>query len=191
MFRSSRRDHARAALGHCVTMHRLETKIQLSVVTAGEALPELEVAQMSRESYLLPRPALRTFRNRQRTLQVVLVFVGLICVAGVYPLVGPLLDVPKSDTVPQDQMILSIYIALGVFLPMAVRNPAAHRSLILFAAWGTLAHDAVMVIQQVQRGSRGDLPAFAFIALLCVVLVALAPAKQPLKPSSISAPCDE
>jgi hypothetical protein len=143
---------------------------------------------MSTESYSLPRSARRTFLNRQRALQVVLVLVGLTCLAGLYPLVSALLDGPKSDIVPQDQMILSIYISLGVFLLMAVRNPAAHRSLILFAAWGTLAHDAVMVIQQLQRGSRGDLPAFAFIALLCMVLIALAPAKQPIKPSSISAP---
>jgi len=30
--------------------------------------------------------------------------------------------------------LMSIYFALGIFLPIAVRNPAAHRSLIAFAA---------------------------------------------------------
>ena len=132
---------------------------------------------MSTETYPLARSARHTFLNRQRALEVVLVLVGSACVASLYPLVGALLDGPKSDIVTQDQMILSIYAALGVFLLMAVRNPAAHRSLILFAAWGTLVHDAVMVIQGAQRGNRGDLPAFAFIALICIVLIALAPAK--------------
>jgi hypothetical protein len=43
-----------------------------------------------------------------------------------------------------DDMMLSLYFALGIFLLMAVRNPSAHRSLIAFAAWSSVAHGAVM-----------------------------------------------
>jgi len=77
---------------------------------------------------------------RERALQIVLLFTGLACVAGLYPLSGALRDGVASSINRQDQMILSIYIALGVFL-MAVRKPREHRSLILFAGWSTLAHD--------------------------------------------------
>jgi hypothetical protein len=36
--------------------------------------------------------------------------------------------------------------ALGIFLPIAVRNPWAHRSLIAFAAWSSFAHAVAMSI---------------------------------------------
>jgi hypothetical protein len=49
------------------------------------------------------------------------------------------------------QMMLSIYVTLGIFLLLASRNPSAHRSLIAFAAWSSLAHAAVMTVQ-----SRSD-----------------------------------
>jgi len=42
-----------------------------------------------------------------------------------------------SDT--GDTMMMSLYFTLGVFLPIAVGNPAAHRSLIAFAAWSSFA----------------------------------------------------
>jgi hypothetical protein len=76
-------------------------------------------------------------------------------------------------------MILSIYISLGVFLLIAARNPREHRSLILFAGWSTLAHDAIMIVQGIQyHDLRGDLLGFSIIAVLGLALIALAPAKQ-------------
>jgi hypothetical protein len=36
-------------------------------------------------------------------------------------------------------MMMSLYATLGVFLPLASRNPLAHRSLIAFAAWSSFA----------------------------------------------------
>jgi uncharacterized protein DUF6632 len=42
-----------------------------------------------------------------------------------------------------DTMMLSLYVALGVFLLIAVRNPSAHRRLIAFAAW-SFAHAVAM-----------------------------------------------
>lgn len=117
---------------------------------------------------------------RERALQIVLLFTGLACVAGLYPLSGALRDGVASTINRQDQMILSIYIALGVFLLMAVRKPREHRSLILFAGWSTLVHDGVMIVQGVQHHDlRGDLLGFSIIAIIGLVLIALTPSKQP------------
>jgi hypothetical protein len=37
-------------------------------------------------------------------------------------------------------MMFSVYVTLGIFLLLAVRNPSASRSLIAFTAWSSLAH---------------------------------------------------
>ncbi len=117
---------------------------------------------------------------RERALQVLLLLTGLTCLAGIYPLSGALRDGVASTINPQDQMILSIYIALGVFLLLAVRRPREHRSLILFAGWSTLAHDGVMIVQGIQRHDlRGDLLGFSIIAIIGLLLIVLAPARQP------------
>ncbi len=77
-------------------------------------------------------------------------------------------------------MILSIYIALGVFLLIAARAPREHRSLILFAGWSTLAHDGIMIVQGIQyHDLRGDQIGFTIIGVIGLALIALAPAKQP------------
>lgn len=88
--------------------------------------------------------------TRERVLQVLLVLSGLVCLAGLYPLSGALREGPATTINRQDQMILGIYISLGVFLLIAARNPRQHRSLILFAGWSTLAHDAVMIVQGIE-----------------------------------------
>jgi hypothetical protein len=78
---------------------------------------------------------------RERAQKVVLVIVGLLFVATIYPLLFLLRDEPTL------QMMLSIYATLGVFLLLASRNPSAHRSLIAFAAWSSLAHASTMAVQ--------------------------------------------
>jgi hypothetical protein len=77
---------------------------------------------------------------RERALKVALVVVGILFLATVYPLVQMHLE----ETL---QMMLSIYVTLGVFLLLASRNPSANRSLIAFAAWSSIAHAAVMTVQ--------------------------------------------
>lgn len=114
--------------------------------------------------------------TRQGTLKVLLALIGLLFVAGIYPLVTSMFERKQSDY--PDQMLLAIYVVLGVFLLLAVRNPAAHRSLILFAGWGDLAHIAVMAIQSIQLGNgRGELLVWAGVAIVFASLILLAPAK--------------
>jgi len=115
---------------------------------------------------------------RERALKVVLVLVGLLFTAGVYPLIGSLLHPADSDT--GDTMMLSLYVTLGVFLLIAVRNPSAHRSVIAFAAWSSFAHAVAMSILGLEIPSQkvGFLVGSAVLAVIGVALIALNPAKS-------------
>ena len=60
-------------------------------------------------------------------------------------------------------MLMSIYVTLGIFLLLAVRDPAANRSLMGFGGWANLAHAGVMAAQEyrtaqktLQRASRAS-----------------------------------
>jgi len=126
--------------------------------------------------------------NREGALKVVLVLVGLLFSAGIYPLTMSLWKMNKSDY--GDDMMLSLYFALGIFLLMAVRNPLANRSLIAFAAWSSFAHGAVMAVLGVHIASErgGLLGAAAALVIIGVALIALAPAEQSVeRPSAASA----
>jgi len=109
---------------------------------------------------------------RERVLKVVLVIVGLFFLSNVYWLV----TLREEETL---QMMLSIYVTLGVFLLLAARNPSSHRSLIGFTAWPSLAHAAVMAVQS--RYDMGERMHLLFGTILFGViggaLVVLEPAK--------------
>ena len=79
--------------------------------------------------------------NRERALKVVLVVVGSLFSAAIYPL----MMMVKQD--PALAMMMSLYATLGVFLLLATRNPSEHRSLIAFTAWSSFAHAALMAVQ--------------------------------------------
>jgi hypothetical protein len=64
-------------------------------------------------------------------------------------------------------------------LLLAVRDPAANRSLIAFAGWANLAHAAVMAAQEYRNViERQELAGVVLFAIVGVVLVALAPATE-------------
>ncbi|SRR5438552_9072929 len=114
--------------------------------------------------------------NRERALKILLVLVGLLFLAGIYPLMTSLRQRNESEFAP---MMLSLYVTLGIFLLLATRNPSANRSLIAFAAWSSFAHGAVMAVQAFQnRIERGELGGVALFAIIGVALIVLAPAKQ-------------
>ena len=121
---------------------------------------------------------------RERALKIVLVVVGLIFIAGIYPLIGSLLHPAGSDM--GDTMMLSLYVTLGVFLLIAVRNPLPHRSLIAFAAWSSFAHAVAMSILGLEIPSQrtGFLIGSAVLVVIGVTLIALAPTKQPVERAS-------
>ena len=113
---------------------------------------------------------------RERALKVVLVLVGLLFLAGVYPVVDSLRQIKVVDA---DPMMLSIYVTLGVFVLLAARNPSANRSLIAFTAWSSFAHGAVMAAMAFKIASerRDLLIAVAVLGIIGVALIVLAPAK--------------
>jgi hypothetical protein len=117
--------------------------------------------------------------SRQRTLKFVMIAAGLLFSAGIYPLVMSLWRWQHSDDIVP--MFLSLYVTLGVFLLIAARNPAEHRSLIAFAAWSSFAHAAVMLVQSyVDVAGRPELYGMsALLVAIGVPLLALAPARRP------------
>jgi tryptophan-rich sensory protein len=117
--------------------------------------------------------------NRERALKVVLVVVGLLFCAGVYPL----MMMVKQD--PALAMMMSLYATLGVFLLLAAHKPSEHRSLIAFAAWSSFAHATLMAVQAfLNLIPRRELAGVAFFVVVGVALIALAPAKQPVERTS-------
>jgi hypothetical protein len=115
---------------------------------------------------------------RERALKVLLVLVGLLFLAGLYP-IAMYLWRPGNES-PGDTMMLSLYVTLGVFLLLAARNPSAHGSLIGYAGWANIAHASVMVLMAIHPGSdrTGLLTASAIVGPIGIVLIALAPAKS-------------
>jgi tryptophan-rich sensory protein len=110
---------------------------------------------------------------RERALKVVLVLLGLLFSAGVYPL----MVFVKQD--PALAMMMSLYVTLGVFLLLASRDPSSHRSLIAFAAWSSFAHATVMSVQAYLNFiARRELIGSAVFILIGVALLALAPARE-------------
>jgi len=118
--------------------------------------------------------------NRERALKVVLVLVGLLFSAGVYPLVTIVSSKLKPNSENGTPMILSLYVTLGVFLLLAARNPSANRRVIGFAAWSSLAHAAVMAVMSVQLPNERTelLITAAALSIIGVLLIVLAPGKQ-------------
>jgi hypothetical protein len=120
----------------------------------------------------------------ERIRQIVLAAVGLLYVALSYFLYRDLWH--SSWLVAQNNneiepMFLSFFIALGVFLLLAARKPLAYRTLIAFAAWQSLAHSFVMLIETLEAWSRGVHRNFLDVVITCVIgilLLVFVPARQ-------------
>jgi len=121
--------------------------------------------------------------KRERVLQIFLVVLGILFIGLIYPLFTDLwhakwMVVMHDET---DPMFVSFFVALGPFLLLAARDPAANRSLILFTACWTLTHASVMVIQTVQAWNRGVHRNFADVVINAVIglaLLTLLPARR-------------
>ena len=110
--------------------------------------------------------------GRERALKVVLVVVGVIFCALVYPMTMFVRQEPALA------MMLSLYVTLGIFLLLAARNPSANRSVIAFTAWSSLVHAAFMGTQAfLNMVQRGELWGVAVLFVIGVALIALAPAR--------------
>jgi hypothetical protein len=109
--------------------------------------------------------------TRERALKGVLVLVGLLFSAAVYPLLAMHLEEAL-------RMMLSVYATLGIFLLLASRDPSANRSLIAFTAWSSFAHAAVMAVQLFYNLiPRGEALGVLVFGVIGVALLVLAPAR--------------
>ena len=115
--------------------------------------------------------------NRLKYLQIALVLVGLIFIAGIYLLMivwpsGWTWHTGHSD---YPLMIVGVYATLGVFLLIAARDPLAHLSLIWFTVWSSLVHSGIMAAQALANPEHhghllGDVPALLLVAVVLAVL---------------------
>jgi len=121
--------------------------------------------------------------KRERLTRIVLVIVGLLNLAIIYPLYMDLrhsswLLEQKNEVEP---MFLSFFIPVGVSLLVAARRPSEHRSMIALAAWWHISHGVVMAIQSVEAWIHGVHRNFTDVIVFLVVggvLLALLPAKR-------------
>ena len=110
--------------------------------------------------------------NKHKYLRAALYVFGVIFVVGVPAMM--MLSDRWSWTPPQyeyEQMIMGIYVTLGVFLILAAKNPLAHASLIWFTIWSSIVHGGIMLVQaivdQTDRDNFfGDIPALFLVAIV-------------------------
>jgi hypothetical protein len=115
--------------------------------------------------------------NGTKYLRIALLLVGLIFIFGIYPLTivwpsGWSWQPGHSDYL---QMILGIYVTLGVFLVVASRNPLAHLSLIWFTVWSSIVHGGIMAVQALANSDHmghlwGDVLALFLVAAILALL---------------------
>ena len=116
--------------------------------------------------------------SRAKYLSIALYVFGAIFVVGVY---GMMMLMPASWTweprQPEyEQMIIGVYIVLGIFMIRAARNPSEHLSLIRFAIWSSLVHGLIMLVQALRDSTEtpnlyGDIPALLLVAVVLWVLL--------------------
>ena len=118
-----------------------------------------------------------------KALSIVLILVGLTFLVGLWPLTQLW---PSGWSWHAEgrsyylEMIISIYAVLGIFLLIASRDPLAHRSLISFTIWSSVAHGGVMAFQSFDGDHNmghllGDVPALFIVAITLAILM---PAKS-------------
>jgi hypothetical protein len=116
--------------------------------------------------------------DREKLLPLVLKAVAVIFIVGVWPLMKVWPSgwqwEPHNDHYPL--MICAIYATLGVFLFRAAKDPAAHRSLLQFTVWSSVAHGGVMFVQALADGDEhmhlvADIPALLLVAGVLAVLM--------------------
>lgn len=112
--------------------------------------------------------------TKMKYLSIALYAIGVIFIVGVPAMM--MVVWPDgwswSPTQPEyEQMIMGIYITLGIFLIRAAKDPMEHASLIWFAIWSSIVHAGIMLAQAIvdeteHANMLGDIPALFFVAFL-------------------------
>jgi hypothetical protein len=124
--------------------------------------------------------------RRDKALRIALVVVGLTFVFVLWPMTilwpDGFMWMPRQAE--YEQMILATFAVLGVFLLIASRAPSEHRSLIAFAAWSSLVHGLVMLVQALRDPMEhanmfGDVPALILVGIVLLMLNRPTPVAAP------------
>ena len=115
--------------------------------------------------------------SRLRALKVALLLTGVAFAVGVPVLtrLWPAAWMWEPRQSEYEQMIVGIYVTLGVFVLLAARNPLQHLSLIWFTAWSSLVHGGIMAVQAAVDPTEhanmvGDIPALLIVGLALAIL---------------------
>lgn len=119
-----------------------------------------------------------TDTDRLKYLRIALLLVGIIFIFGIYPLTVLWPSGWSWHTGGHSdylQMILGIYVTLGVFLIVASRNPLEHLSLIWFTVWSSIVHSGIMAAQSLVNANNighlwGDVLALFVVAVVLALL---------------------
>lgn len=111
---------------------------------------------------------------RLKYLSMALYVFGAIFVVGIFAMMSWVFPsgwswMPRQSE--YEQMILGIYVTLGVFLIWAAKDPLSHLSLIWFAIWSSIVHGGIMFVQAVvdeteRANLLGDIPALFLVAFV-------------------------
>lgn len=112
--------------------------------------------------------------ERLRYLKVALRVFGAVFIVGVPAMMTVVWPSGWSWSPAQpeyEQMIMGIYVTLGIFLVRAARDPEANRSLIVFTIASSLVHAGIMLLQaladETERANLlGDIPALFLVGFV-------------------------
>lgn len=70
-----------------------------------------------------------------------------------------------------EQMIMGVYVTLGVFLILAAKDPLSNQSLMWFTVWSSIVHGGIMLVHAIidetdRINLIGDVPALFLIAFV-------------------------
>ena len=109
-----------------------------------------------------------------RYLKIALYVFGVIFIVGVPAMMMWIWPSGWGWTPPQpeyEQMIMGIYVVLGIFLVRAAKDPMADASLIWFTIWSSIVHAGIMLVQALVDETEkanliGDIPALFLVAFV-------------------------
>jgi len=112
--------------------------------------------------------------EKLKYLKIALYVFGIIFIIGIPAMLMWIWPSGWGWTPPQpeyEQMIMGVYITLGIFLVRAARDPLANASLIWFTIWSSIVHGGIMLVQAlVDETDRtnliGDIPALFLVAFV-------------------------
>ncbi len=112
--------------------------------------------------------------EKPKYLKIALYVFGGIFIVGVPAMMMWIWPSGWGWTPPQpeyEQMIMGIYVTLGVFLVRAAKDPMANASLIWFTIWSSIVHAGIMLFQAIvdeteKANLLGDIPALFLVAFV-------------------------